>query len=63
MKFKAKIDYNFNQSRESRIMGDKNIRFTEIEFTFQDILENPSFSAREIIIPWLKQGNNPEVID
>jgi hypothetical protein len=63
MKFKAKIEYNFIQSREAKLFGDKNIKYAEVEFTFQDILCNPLFTERELIIPWLKAGNIPEVID
>ena len=62
MKFKAKIKYNFLQSREAKLMGDINITSTEIEFTFVDLLD-PNFSIRELVIPWLKDGNLPEVIN
>jgi hypothetical protein len=74
MKFKAYIEYNFLQSRESKLFKDANILGKKIEFTFQDlfgyylifmekeIFINPSFSARELIIPWLQQGNIPELI-
>lgn len=74
MRFKAKIQYTFTQSLEAKRMGDDNIIDTEIEFTFQDLLGQgvqiqgnrisfmPSFSIRELLIPWLKQGNIPELI-
>jgi hypothetical protein len=54
MKFKARIDYNLMQSREAKK--------TEIEFTFKDILNNPDFTMRELVIPWLQKGNIPEII-
>ncbi len=50
------------QSREAKIMDNKNILFCEIEFTFKDILNDPSFYMRELVIPWLNEGNNPEII-
>jgi hypothetical protein len=36
-----------------------------IEFTFMDLLNPPldkSFTIRELLIPWLKNGNIPELI-
>lgn len=61
MKFLATIKYNFNQSREAKLMGDKNITQTEIEFTFQDLIGN-NFTMRELVIPWLMDGNDPILI-
>ncbi len=61
MIFIAKIDYNFMQSREAKLFGDENIHNTEIEFTFEDLLNDPCFSIRELIIPWLLKGNIPEI--
>lgn len=61
MIFIALVEYNFMQSREAKKMGDKNICNTEIEFTFKDILNEPSFTMRELVIPWLKKGNIPKI--
>lgn len=70
MRFKARIEYNVDQSKEAKLFGDKNICYAEVEFDFQDILGNsnsnilnsPNFTARNVIIPWLRAGNIPELI-
>lgn len=61
MIFRAKIEYSFMQSREAKKFGDKNIIDTTIDFTFIDILK-PNFTMRELVIPWLLEGNIPEII-
>lgn len=74
MKFKAYIKYSFIMSREAKLMGDNKITGNDFEFTFKDILGYysvflgkeifipPLFGAREIIIPWLQEGNIPQII-
>lgn len=62
MKFKAKIKYSPVQSMEAKKFGDRNSIDTEVEFTFADLL-TPNFTIREIVIPWLKDGNFPEIIE
>lgn len=70
MKFRAKIQFTLDQSRESKKFGDKNISYSEVEFDFQDLLGDsnssinfkPDFTARNLIIPWLRDGNIPEMI-
>ena len=74
LKFIAHIDYNFLQSREAKLMGDKNIKSTQVEFTLQDLVGYyreicgkkvffpPNFTIRELLIPWLQTGNLPEII-
>jgi hypothetical protein len=75
MKFKAYIEYSVSHAREAKRFNDKKISGSEIEFTFEDIVGYyseingkiffmpPSFSAREIIIPWLQKGNIPLIVD
>ena len=63
MKFVAKIEYSLSQAKEAKLMGDKNISSTEIEFDFVDLVNpDPLFDIREILIPWLRKGNIPEII-
>jgi hypothetical protein len=70
MKFRAKINYTFQQAKSAKQMGDNNVSFAVIEFDFQDILGNsndtiyykPDFTMRNLVIPWLQEGNIPELI-
>lgn len=74
MKFRAYIEYDFMQSKEAKKFGDQNISGKFIDFDFKDlvghyaefngktILFEPLFTARELIIPWLRKGNIPELI-
>lgn len=37
---------------------------TIIDFTIKDLVSpNPLFSIRELLIPWLQKGNNPELLE
>lgn len=58
--FRAKIKYNKVQREEALKFGDERKHAT-ICFTFGDLLE-PNFSIRELVIPWLLKGNQPELL-
>jgi len=58
LKFRAIIKYNSIQQREARKMGE-NTKFAVIYFTLLDLL-NPNFSNRTLLVPWLKEGNEPD---
>ena len=57
--FRAKIKYNKVQREEALKFRDER-RYATICFTFGDLLE-PNFSIRELVIPWLLKGNQPEL--
>lgn len=75
MKFEACIEYTLDQAREAKRFNDEKISGQRLIFTFKDlfgfyrniggntIFFPPSFTARELIIPWLQLGNIPELID
>ena len=59
--FRAKIKLNKIQREEALKFGDKRKHAT-VCFTFGDLLK-PNFSIRELVIPWLLKGNQPELLN
>ena len=58
--FRARIRLNKIQQEEALKFGDKR-KYATVCFTFKDLL-NPNFSLRELVIPWLLKGNQPELL-
>jgi hypothetical protein len=63
MKFIATVPLNDLQKEESQRMNGKMAEAARFIFDFRLLLENPPFSIREILIPWLRAGNYPELLD
>ena len=63
MIFKARIYYTETQKAEAQRFVDLNCIFCEVLFTFQDLVGRQSFVTRELLVPWLEDGNIPEIIE
>lgn len=51
---------NFKVTKFRAMIPEKN---ADVVFTFEDLINpNALFSLRELVIPWLKEGNIPEVV-
>lgn len=62
IKFRAVMENTILMARSAKQMGDKNISFTVVEFELSKLTEiKPSFSIRELVIPWLRKGNKPDI--
>lgn len=60
LKFRAIIKYNLIQQEEAKRLGDENIEYAVKFFQLEDFVK-PLFSVRELLLPWLKEGNIPDL--
>ena len=72
MKFKAHIKLTQTQAEDAVRHGLENTEYHDIEFTLKDLAENLIMVHEagkvprvlgEYLIPWLMEGNEPEVIE
>ena len=67
MKFKAHIKLTEEQSQDAVRYGAEDAEYADVEFTLFDLAcgavsRDVPYSFRELLIPWLLAGNQPEVI-